>query len=167
MKLCCQSALISLFVLVLAGCAATVGTSPRGLEIPIERAAIKFLTDLQAGGYRIVSTDELKKWLDEKRDVIFVSTLPAAEERELGVIQGSHNAEQPEHEKDLAPEDREHLLLAAGNNKQRTLIVYCGYVASRRSHIGAKFLVDNGYKNVYRYPAGVTGWTEAGFPLAK
>lgn len=37
------------------------GTSPKGLEIPIEKAALKFAADVKDGGYRVVTTDELKK----------------------------------------------------------------------------------------------------------
>jgi rhodanese-related sulfurtransferase len=47
------------------------------------------------------------------------------------------------------------------------LVVYCGFVACRKSHIGAKLLVDYGYKNVYRYPAGVIAWAEAGNSVKK
>ena len=61
----------------------------------------------------------------------------------------------------------EHLLSAAGNNKEAVVIVYSRFVASRKSHIGAKLLVNYGYKNVYRYPAGVTGWGESGYSLKK
>jgi rhodanese-related sulfurtransferase len=73
----------------------------------------------------------------------------------------------PVSEKEITPEDREHLLRAAGNNKERSLVVYCGFVACRRSHVGAKLLVDYGFRNVYRYPAGIAGWGQAGFPLTK
>ena len=157
---------ISLLSIALSGCA-TIGTSPKGLELPIEKAAVKFAADVREGGYRIVTTDDLKKWLDERKNMVVLSTLPAEEDRSFGILPGARNAVMPKSEKDLTPEERKHLLNAAGSDKEKTVVVYCGFVACRRSHVGAKLLVDNGYTNVYRYPAGIAGWGEAGFPLVK
>lgn len=154
-------------VLALSGCAGSIGTSPKGLELPIEKASVKFVSDVREGGYKVVTTDELKKWLDEGKAVTVVSTLPPADDKTCGVIPGAVNAVMPKSEKDLTPEDKIHLLEVAGKDKERPLVVYCGFVGCRRSHIGAKLLVDDGYKNVYRYPAGVAGWGEAGYPLVK
>jgi rhodanese-related sulfurtransferase len=154
-------------VLLLAGCASPRGTSPQGLELPIEKAAVNLVTDTKNGGYRIVTTNELKKWLDEGRKMIIINSLLYNDSRVLGTIPGSVNASLPESEQELTPEDREHLSHAAGGNKESLLVVYCGFVACRNSHIGAKLLVDDGYKNVYRYPAGVIGWAEAGNSVKK
>lgn len=167
MKTVNQLAMTAVIILMLAGCAATQRTSPKGLEVPIEKAAIKFSAELKDGGYKVIATTELKKWLDDSRKLTVISTLPWAEERVSGTIPGALSATMPESEKDLTPEDKEHLLRAAGDDKNHTLIVYCGFVACRRSHIGAKLLVDYGFKNVYRYPAGIAGWEESGYPLKK
>ena len=165
MKLCKMTATLSLFALALSGCATAKGTSPKGLENPIEQAAINFSADVNASRYKIVTTAELKKWLDENRKITVISTLPLAQDMALGIIPGALNASMPLTAMELTPEDREHLLQAAGSDKERTLVVYCGFVSCRRSHFGAKMLVDEGYKNVYRYPAGITGWREAGYPV--
>jgi rhodanese-related sulfurtransferase len=50
-------------------------------------------------------------------------------------------------------------------NKDVTIICYCGFVKCQRSHQAAKFLVENGYTDVYRYPAGISGWLDAGLPM--
>ena len=136
-------------------------------QVPIEKAAIKFSSDVKEGGYKVVTTDELKKWIDEGKNIVIISTLPVNDDRALGILPGSLNAAMPKTEKDLTPEDKEHLFKVAGNDKERNLVVYCGFVACRRSHFGAKSLVDNGFKNVYRYPAGIAGWREAGYSLMK
>ena len=159
--------LISFSTVTLFGCAGTIGTSPKGLETPIEKAALKLASDVKEGGYRVVSTDELKKWIDEGKKITIVSTLPAGEDATFGILPGARNAEMPKTEKDLAAANNEHLLKVAGADKELPLVVYCGFVACRRSHIGAKLLVENGYKNVYRYPAGIAGWGEAGYSLVK
>jgi len=151
----------------LAGCATSLGTSPKGLEIPIEQAAVRFSADVRDGGYRIVTTDELKKWLDDGKEMTILSSLSMNEDRLLGILPGAASAAIPRSEKELAPEDRERVLHAAGNNKERTLVVYGGFLACRRSHIAAKILVENGYKSVYRYPGGIAGWGEAGYSRGK
>lgn len=46
-------------------------------------------------------------------------------------------------------------------NKDKTIIVYCGFVNCRRSHQAARFLVEKGFKNVFRYPGGIAGWVDA------
>jgi len=158
--------MMAAMMLTLSGCA-TIGTSPKGLEVPIEKAAIRFSADLQDGGYKAVGTEELKKWLDDGKRMTLISTLSAAEERELGVIPTAVSAVMPKSEKELTPEDREKLLRAAGSDKESPVVVYCGFVACRRSHIGAKLLVEKGYKSVFRYPAGIIGWKESGYPLTK
>lgn len=47
-------------------------------------------------------------------------------------------------------------------NKDKTIIVYCGFVGCERSHQGAKFLTSKGFKNVYRYPGGISAWVDNG-----
>jgi len=158
---------VTVMPLILGGCAAKFGTSPKGLEVPIEKAAVKFSADIKDGGYKIITTDELKKWLDEGKKLTLISSLTHGEDRVSGIIPGALSAPMPQSEQELNPEDKEHLLSAAGSNKETLLIVYSRFVACRKSHIGAKLLVDYGYKNVYRYPAGAVGWGESGYSLKK
>lgn len=160
-------AMLAMLTLMLSGCASLPGTSPRGLEIPIEKAAVKFSSDVKEGGYKVVGTDELKKWLDEGKKLTIISTLPATEDKNFGLLPSAVNGVMPKSEKELTQADKDNLLKVAGTDKDRTVVVYCGFVACRRSHIGAKILTDNGFTNVYRYPAGISGWSEAGYPLTK
>jgi thiosulfate/3-mercaptopyruvate sulfurtransferase len=143
------------------------GTSPKGLEIPIEKAAIKFAADVKDGGYKIVTTDELKKWLDEGKKVTIISSLPTSDDKEFGTLPSAVNGFMPKTEKEVTQSDKVNLLKAAGSDKEKTIVIYCGFVACRRSHIGAKILVENGFQNVYRYPGGITGWQETGYPITK
>lgn len=160
-------ALIAIGALLFAGCAFSGGTSPKGLEVPIEKAAVQLSADLMNGGYKLVSTEELRMWLNDGKKLTIISTLSHDEERVAGMIPGAVSAPLPESEQEITPEDKEHLCHAAGNNKETVLVVYSGFVASRKSHIGAKLLVNYGYKNVYRYTAGAVGWGESGYPLKK
>ena len=143
------------------------GTSPKGLEVPIEKAATKFAADVKEGGYKIVTTDELKKWLDEGKKLTIISSLPTSDDKEFGTLPAAVNSAIPKTEKELTPSDKANLLKVAGSDKEKTIVIYCGFVACRRSHIGAKILVENGFQNVYRYPGGITGWQEMGYPITK
>ncbi len=161
-------AVAAIFSLSSTGLAAAAhGTSPKGLEVPIEKAAIKFASDVKDGGYKIVTTEELKKWLDEGRKVLIISSLPTGDDKDFGTIPAAVNGAMPKTEKELTQSDKANLLKIAGSDKEKTIVVYCGFVACRRSHIGAKILVDNGFKNVYRYPGGITAWQETGYPVTK
>lgn len=53
--------LIAVAAFALTGCAASHGTSPKGLEIPIGKAAVKFAADTKANAYKVVTTEELKR----------------------------------------------------------------------------------------------------------
>lgn len=146
---------------------ASAQTSPKGLEIPIEKALVKFAADVKDGGYKVVDTDELKKWLDDGKQITVISALPVNDDKGLGILPGAVNGAMPKTEKELTPAEKDNLLKAAGADKEKIIVVYCGFVACRRSHIGAKILVENGFQNVYRYPGGVIAWKEAGYPLTK
>ena len=146
---------------------ASAQTSPKGLEVPIESAAVKFVSDVKDGGYKIVDTAGLKKWLDEGKKIIIISTLPASDDKALGKLPSALNAMMPKTEPELAPADKDNLLKVAGSDKEKTIVIYCGFLGCRRSHIGAKILVDGGFKDVYRYPAGIIGWKEMGYPVEK
>ena len=49
-------------------------------------------------------------------------------------------------------------------NKNKKIVVYCGFTKCQRSHQAAKYLRSLGYKNVYRYPGGIAAWDDAGYP---
>ncbi|HZV82762.1 MAG TPA: rhodanese-like domain-containing protein [Geobacteraceae bacterium] len=164
MRVCRYTVLLA--ILVLGGCA-SVGTSPRGLELPIEKAAVKLHVDMQDGGYKIVSTETLKKFLDEGMKPTILSTLTLEEDRTLGTLSGALNAPMARTEKEITTNDVSNLLKVAGDDKNKSIIVYCDFVSCRRSHFAAKYLVGWGYKNVYRYPGGITAWKEAGYPVVK
>lgn len=142
-------------------------TSPKGLEVPIESATVKFVSDVKDGGYKIVDTAGLKKWLDEGKKITIISTLPASDDKTLGKLPSALNAMIPRTEQELTPADKDNLLKVAGSDKEKTIVIYCGFVGCRRSHIGAKILVDGGFKDVYRYPAGIIGWKEMGYSVEK
>jgi thiosulfate/3-mercaptopyruvate sulfurtransferase len=160
-------ALMSIMLIcLLVGCA-SYGTSPKGLEVPIEQAALNFAADVKSGGYKIVSTEELKQWLDQGRNMTIISTILVSDDRAFGMIPNAVNSVIPRYEKELTQAHKDNLLKVAEPDKGKTIVLYCGFVGCRRSHIGAKILVDNGFTNVYRYPGGISAWKEMGYPVIK
>lgn len=162
----CFAGIALLAVFMLAACAGH-GTSVKGKEIPIENAAVKLAVDAQAGNFKLITTSELKKKLDEGKKITIISTLPAEEDKNFGTLPGALSAPLPKTEKELTPADKDNLLKVAGSDKGKEIVVYCGFVSCRRSTIGAKILVDAGYNNIYKYPGGITAWVEAGYPIKK
>jgi len=154
---------------LLAGCgtgaAKKVGTSPDGNETRIEAAAMKLVNAQKQAGYELVSTDTLKKWIDEKKDMIIIDTMPK-DNYDKGHIPGAKQAELPK-EGEATAEQKNAFVKLLGNDKDKTIVVYCGFVACERSHLGAKYAKELGFTNVYRYPGGIIGWQDAGYEVQK
>lgn len=158
----CFAVIVLLAVFTLAACAG-IGTSPKGLEAPIEKASIKLVTDVKEGGYILIGTDALNKMLTENGNVLLIDTMPK-EAFDQSRLKGAVNSPVAKTEKEFTPAERQNIVKIAGNDKSKTIVVYCGYTSCRRSHLGAKTLVENGFASVYRYPGGIVGWKEAGLP---
>ena len=47
-------------------------------------------------------------------------------------------------------------------NKDKPIVVYCGFTGCARSHQAAMFLRKQGFTNVYRYVGGIAAWVDAG-----
>lgn len=159
-----------LSMFVFAGCSKqvnSVGTSPNGSEVAIEKATMKFMKDYQAGGYKLVSTEDLNKWVGEKKDMIIVDTMPA-DSFAKGHIPGAVNAELPKTGmSDATDEQKAAFLKILGTDKNKTIVVYCGFVGCARSDVGAVLAVKEGFTNVYRVPGGSIAWGEAKYAMEK
>jgi len=173
---------LKVFSFLVAGAFILVGFSnPAGAfwdnkfeqEVTKETEAVKLVREVQRGGYDIVTTDEFKTWTDSGKDMLVVDTMPFEESYKKQHIPGAVQFLFPipdMEEWDAAetngrtPDDFLELL---GEDKDRTIVVYCGFVKCTRSHNGAAWAVKLGYNNVYRHPGGVFAWKGAGYPLDK
>jgi len=45
-------------------------------EVEKEAGAVKLVREVQRGGYDVVPTEELKKWIDSGKDMVIVDTMP-------------------------------------------------------------------------------------------
>ena len=53
-----------------------------------------------------------------------------------------------------------------GEDPNRTVVFYCGYVKCPRSHNAALWARKKGFTNAVRFPGGIDAWKGAGYPLA-
>ncbi len=142
-------------------------------ELDKEADAVKLVREVQRGGYDLVTTAELKKWIDSGKDVLIVDTMPYkdsyAKMHVPGAVQFLFPI--PDMEKwDTAETDgktQENFTALLGADKDKPIVIYCGFVKCTRSHNGAAWAVKLGYKNVYRYSGGIFAWKGAKYPVAK
>jgi thiosulfate/3-mercaptopyruvate sulfurtransferase len=152
------------FVLGIAGSsfAAVWGTQ----ELETEKIAVTFAKEVVRGGYKILTTEEMKSWVDQKKDMLVVDTMPYEASYKNKHIPGAVPFELPIPEM-MTMDDKmkANFLKMLGPDKDRLLVFYCGFTKCGRSHNGAMWAVKLGYKNVYRLPGGIKGWEEAGYPV--
>ncbi len=137
-------------------------------ELETEKTAANLAKEMDRGGYKLVTTDELKAWLDQKKNMLIVDTMPFEDSYKKHHIPGAVNFDFPKEEvKSLDAKTKAAFEKLLGPNKDRLIVFYCGFTKCGRSHNGAMWAVKLGYKNVYRHPGGIKAWMEADFPVEK
>ncbi len=135
-------------------------------NLATEKVAVNFLREVERGGYKVVSTEELKRWVDGKKEMLIVDTMPLADSYKKMHIPGAVQIEFPIPEMTTMDEGMKSALLnVIGQKKDRLIVFYCGFTQCTRSHNAAMWAVKLGYKNVYRHPGGIKSWDEAGYPV--
>lgn len=163
--------MVMALVFVLAACFICAGTGLAAWgdkELETEKVAVTFLKEVQRGNYKIVSTAELKGWLDQKKDMLIVDTMPFEDSFKKQHIPADVNFALPIPEMtQMDDKTKAGLEKLLGPNKDRLIVFYCGFTKCTRSHNGAMWAVKMGYKNVYRHPGGIKAWAEADYPVEK
>jgi thiosulfate/3-mercaptopyruvate sulfurtransferase len=155
--------LVMLFALT-GNCLAAWGAQ----EIETEKFAVTFAKEVERGKYQFISTEELKGWIDQKKEMLIVDTMPYEASYKKQHIPGAVQIELPIPEMVTMDDGTKAALeKLLGPDKNRLIVFYCGFVKCTRSHNGAMWAVKLGYKNVYRYPGGIKAWDEAGYPMEK
>ena len=149
-------------ILWLAGCSSS---NLAGKELETEKVAVTFNQEVARGGYKVVPTAELKTWIDQKKPILIIDTMPFEASYKKYHIPGAVNLEFPIPEvKGLDDAKKAEFAKILGPDHDRLLVFYCGFTKCTRSHNGAMWAVKLGYKNVYRQPGGIKAWMEAGYP---
>jgi len=135
-------------------------------EVETEKIAVTFAKEVIRGGYKILTVEEMKGWVDQKKAMLVVDTMPYEASFKKQHIPGAVCFELPIPEM-TAMDDKTKTAFVKllGPDKDRLIVFYCGFTKCTRSHNGAMWAVKLGYKNVYRLPGGIKGWDEAGYPV--
>ncbi len=142
-------------------------------EVETEAVAIKLLREVQSGGYKVVTTHELKQWIDSGKEMLIVDAMPYGASYKKGHIPGAVQFLFPIPEMEqwdstkTAGKTRQDYVNLLGPDKDRRIVIYCGFTKCGRSHNGAMWAVKLGYRNVYRYPGGIFAWKGAKYPVEK
>jgi len=156
--------LIIVAALALAGC----GQSWSGKELELEKNSVTLAKETERGGYKLITAPELKVWIDQKKPLLIIDTMPLEDSYKKQHVPGAMQYDFPIPEmKEMDDAAKANFEKFLGPEKDKTLVFYCGFVKCTRSHNGAMWAVKLGYKNVYRCPGGIKAWDEAGYPVAK
>ena len=135
-------------------------------NVQTEFLAMKACAEKERGDYKLISLGDLKTKLDAKEDILVVDTMPYEDSYKKQHIPTAVQFAFPIPEMktmDSGMEKQYRDLL--GPDKDKMIVVYCGFVKCGRSHNGAMWAVKLGYPNVYRCLGGIRGWQEAGYPV--
>ncbi len=162
-----------LLALMLMGCGGEAQKDKFQMEVEKEAGAVKLVREVVRGGYQLVTTDELKKWIDQGKDMVIVDTMPYDASYKKSHVPGAKQFLFPIPDmnawdtKETDDKTQEGYMALLGDDKDKPLVIYCGFVKCTRSHNGAAWAVKMGYKNVYRYSGGIFAWKGAGYPDEK
>lgn len=140
-------------------------------EATKEAEAVKLVRDTAAGGYGLLNAAELKKMIDEGKDMVIVDTMPYEDSYKKEHVPGAKQFLFPIPEmkewdaKETAGKTQADYEALLGPDKNKTIVIYCGFVKCTRSHNGAIWAKKLGYTNVFRFPGGIFAWKGAGFPI--
>jgi rhodanese-related sulfurtransferase len=159
--------------LILGGYGQAVAADKFEEEFNWEKISIGLCNQAKSGGYKLVGTEELKSWIDAKKDMVLIDTMPYEESYKKEHVPGAKQFLFPIPDmktwdpKETAGKSEQDFLQLLGPDKDKLIVIYCGFVKCTRSHNGATWAVKNGYTNVYRYPGGIFAWKGAKYPVGE
>ena len=166
-----QGAIAFLFILGVSASAFGFGTDKFQEELTLEKEAVKLTREVQQGEYGVVTTEELKGMIDSGKDILIIDTMPYEDSYKKNHIPGAKQFLFPIPEmkewdsKETGWKSVEEFKALLGPDKNRTIVVYCGFVKCTRSHNGAAWAKKLGYTHVVRQPGGIFAWKGAGYPV--
>lgn len=105
--------------------------------------------------YKQLTREELKKWIDEKKDFALIDVLAGA----------SFEARHLPNAKNAFVKENDFLgkVEKLISNKETIVVVYCASFTCQLSPLAADKLVEAGYTNVYDFKGGLADWQGAGY----
>jgi rhodanese-related sulfurtransferase len=160
-------------ILVLGSLCAAEAKNTFEAEVEKEASAVKLAREVQRGGYDLVTTEELKAWIDSGKGMIIVDTMPFEDSYKKQHVPGAVQFLFPIPDmgawdsRETGGNSKDDYMALLGGDTETPVVVYCGFVKCTRSHNGAAWAVKLGYKNVFRYPGGIFAWKGAKYPVEK
>ena len=111
------------------------------------------------GSFKEIKREELKKWLEEKKDFFLFDVLSQDSYEVKHLPRAKHAAAS----KDNFLEEIEKVV----PNKDAIIVVYCASFTCQLSPRAATMLIEEGYINVYDFKGGLADWEEAGYSFAE
>lgn len=147
------------------------GSSKFKDEVEKETGAVKLVREVIAGGYDVITTEELNTLIQSGDDVLIIDTMPYDSSYKKGHIVGAKQFLFPIPEMkewdsgETGGKSQEDYAALLGDDKAKKIVVYCGFVKCTRSHNGALWAKKLGYANVLRHPGGIYAWKGAGYEV--
>jgi thiosulfate/3-mercaptopyruvate sulfurtransferase len=114
--------LILVVTLALAGC----GKSRSGKGIDTEASAVKLSREVTRGGYKLVTTSEVKGWIDQKKPLMIIDIMPLKDSYVKQHIPGAVQDEFPIPEvKEMDDDAKAKFEKFLGPDRDKTLVFYC------------------------------------------
>lgn len=142
-------------------------------EVDVETGVVKLVREVQQGGYDLITVSELKQMKDTGKDMVIVDTMPFEDSYKKAHIPGAKQflfpiplMEKWDNAETNGKTEQDFAALL-GPDKEKMIVIYCGFVKCTRSHNGALWAKKLGYKNVYRFPGGIFAWKGAGYDVGK
>jgi thiosulfate/3-mercaptopyruvate sulfurtransferase len=139
-------------------------------ELQKEEEAVKLVRNVQQGVYDVISAPDLKKLMESGKDLLIIDTMPYEDSYKKEHVPGAKSfvfpiPDLPEwNSKETGGKSPEDYMTLLGPDKDKTIVIYCGFVKCTRSHNGVVWAKKLGYKNVLRFPGGIYAWKGAKFP---
>jgi len=140
-------------------------------EVVKEAEAVKLAKETVRGGYDLITVTELKGLMDQNKDMLIIDTMPLEASYNKNHIPGAVQflfPIKPMNEWNAEETDgktAEQYVELLGPDKDRLIVVYCGFVKCGRSDNGAVWAKKLGYTNVKRLPGGIFAWKGADYPV--
>ena len=165
-----------LTLVALMTCLATPGLAQDMFEreVELEKNAViaaKLAQQTVQGDYKLVTGPELKKWMDDGKDVLIIDTMPFESSYAKGHVPTAKQflfpiPDMPAWDKtETDGKSKDDYLALLGPDKNRTIVIYCGFTKCTRSHNGAMWARQLGYTDVYRFPGGIYAWRGLDYPV--
>ncbi|WP_163337679.1 rhodanese-like domain-containing protein [Desulfopila sp. IMCC35008] len=159
-------------LLCVTGTAFGFGNSKFEKEVATEASAVKLVREVQRGGYNVITTEELKQAIDSGEDMLVIDTMPYEASYKKNHIPGAKQFLFPIPDmnewdtNETGGKTVEEFKALLGDDKDKKIIVYCGFVKCTRSHNGAAWATELGYTNVFRHPGGIFAWKGADYKVS-